>query len=108
MSDRRRMLADLLKDDCHADDNHFEMHFAGARNGRIGGGVSETCHDDAAEASPGREAGRNAAAIGAIVSTTSLIGGLGWGAEMTTWPPVRFFIRRRERFFPCGILHGRQ
>jgi hypothetical protein len=88
MSDGQHILADLLKNDCFANDRRFEMHFSGGRNGRIRSGAGETSSDNAAEVLPDRKVGRNSSALGVTFSTSSLIGGLGWGAKMMILRPL--------------------
>jgi hypothetical protein len=85
MSGIRRSLADLLKNDCFADDKHFEMLFAGARNGSAAG---KNDHDQAAGVLRHSEAGRDFADTGLIHRPSSLCGRLGWGAQMMFRRPV--------------------
>ena len=88
MSDNRHLLTDLLKDDCLASGRCYETLFSGARKGGNRGGAGETSPDNAAEVSRDREAGRIFSATGVINSTSSLIGGLGWGAKIMTLRPI--------------------
>ena len=56
MSDARLGMTDLLNSGWFADDNGFDMHFPGARKGRVGGEVCETNHANAAAALRSRAA----------------------------------------------------